>query len=132
MAMSKDHKAKLAEGRRQARAVRDYLAHLEASSKRGPKQTPEKVEERLAQTREQIEVEDDPAKRVELIQQRMDDEDLLSQLQAQADGEQLESAFVDAAAAYSERKGISYSAWREFGVPAATLRAAGVPRARRT
>ena len=36
--------------------------------------------------------------------------------------------FVDAAAEYSERKGITYSAWRELGVPAAVLKRAGVKR----
>ena len=35
-----------------------------------------------------------------------------------------------AAKGYSERKGISYAAWREAGVPAATLKAAGISRGR--
>ena len=37
-----------------------------------------------------------------------------------------ERAFVEAAAPYGERKGISYKAWREVGVPAAVLKRAGI------
>ncbi len=131
-AMTEAHKKALAKGRAQARAVKDYLAARETESKRGPKMTPEKLRDRIASTREAIANEDDPARRVELIQQRINDEERLDSLEDQPDMEALEAAFVDAAAEYSERKGISYSAWRELGVPAAVLRKAGVPRTRRT
>lgn len=131
-AMTEAHKKALAKGRAQARAVKDYLAARETESKRGPKMTPEKLRDRIASTREAIADEDDPARRVELIQQRINDEERLDSLEDQPDMEALEAAFVDAAAEYSERKGISYSAWRELGVPAAVLRKAGVPRTRRT
>jgi hypothetical protein len=40
----------------------------------------------------------------------------------------LEKEFVRAAKGYSERKGITYGAWREFGVPAEVLRKAGISR----
>lgn len=126
--MSKEHKEALAKGRAQAKAVKEYLAAREAASKRGPKVTPEKLQERIAQAQQAIREEPDPARRVELIQQRMDDEERLSQVQDEPDMEALESAFVDVAREYSERKGISYSAWRELGVPAAVLRRAGIPR----
>jgi hypothetical protein len=46
-----------------------------------------------------------------------------------ADLSDLEAEFVAAAKGYSERKGISYAAWREAGVSAATLSAAGISRA---
>lgn len=130
-AMTEAHKKALAKGRAQARAVKDYLAARETESKRGPKMTPEKLRERISSTREAIANEDDPARRVELIQQRINDEERLESLEDQPDMEALEAAFVDAAAEYSERKGITYSAWRELGVPAAVLRKAGVPRTRR-
>jgi hypothetical protein len=35
---------------------------------------------------------------------------------------------VGAAKAYSERRGISYAAWRELGVEAAVLKKAGIGR----
>jgi hypothetical protein len=40
----------------------------------------------------------------------------------------LESAFVKTAKSYSQRKGISYAAWRELGVSADILKKAGVSR----
>ena len=131
-AMTDEHKQALAKGRAQARAVKEYLAAREKESRRGPKMTPEKLQERIEATKVAIAEEDDPAKRVELIQQRMDDEERLESVQDQPDMDALEDAFVDAAAEYSERKGISYSAWRELGVPAAALKRAGVKRTRRT
>lgn len=130
-AMTEAHKKALAKGRAQARAVKEYLAARETESKRGPKMTPEKLRDRIKSTREAIANEDDPARRVELIQQRINDEERLDSLEDQPDMEALEAAFVDAAAEYSDRKGITYSAWRELGVPAAVLRKAGVPRTRR-
>ena len=47
--MSDSHKAALAEGREQGRAVRRYLEALEAHKpKRGRKRTPDSVQKRLA------------------------------------------------------------------------------------
>jgi hypothetical protein len=129
--MSDEHKAALAKGRAQARAVRDYLEELEKRSKPGRRVSKEELQKRLDDTVAQIAEEDDPAKRVELIQRRIDLEDRLGDAGDEVDMEALEAAFVDAVGEYSERKGISYSAWRELGVPAATLRAGGVPRTRR-
>ena len=68
---------------------------------------------------------------MELLQTRLDAEASLSHIDEQEDFDALEAGFVANANAYSQRKGISYTAWREFGVPAATLRAAGVPETRR-
>jgi hypothetical protein len=50
---------------------------------------------------------------------------------AQDDGvelDELEAAFVQVAAAYAARKGISYQAWRSVGVAPSVLRAAGIAR----
>jgi hypothetical protein len=52
----------------------------------------------------------------------------LEATESKVDLAQLEKDFVKAAAPYSERKGISYSAWREVGVPAAVLDKAGIAR----
>lgn len=131
-AMSDEHKAALAKGRAQARAVKQYLRARETESKRGPKLTPEKLRGRIDDLKQSIEEENDPTRRLELIQQRMDDEERLSGIEETPDMEQLETDFVDVAKEYSDRKGISYSAWRELGVPAAVLKRAGVPRTRRT
>lgn len=127
-AMTKAHKEAMAVGRRQSRAVKLYLEALERGRKRGPKVTPERLEARIADAEAAIGSEDDPVKRLQLIQDRMDDEERLEELRNEPDRDELEQAFVDVAADYGERKGISYKAWRELGVPAATLKAAGIPR----
>ncbi|MDZ7677491.1 MAG: hypothetical protein U5K29_02950 [Acidimicrobiales bacterium] len=130
MEMTDEHKAALAEGRAQGRAVRRYLEALEAHKpKRGRKRTPESIKKRL----ERIDVEladADPVKRLELTQERMN---LQSELDAgtnKVDLTELESEFVKAAKPYAERKAISYEAFRAVGVPAATLRDAGITRGR--
>jgi hypothetical protein len=130
--MSDEHKAALAKGREQGRAVRDYLAALEQERKPGRKVDRSSVEQRIADVQQRIDAEPDPAKRVDLIQRRLDLEERLVAMQDEVDLETLEKNFIDAAAEYSERKGISYTAWREAGVPAAALKQAGVKRTRRT
>lgn len=129
--MSAEHKAALAKGRTQGRAVRDYLAALEQERKPGRKLDKPSIESRIKDVQQQVDAEPDPAKRVELIQKRLDYEQRLVNLQDEPDVEALEAAFVSAAAEYSQRKGISYSAWREAGVPAAVLKQAGIRRTRR-
>lgn len=130
--LSDEHKAALAKGRRQARAVRDYLEALEAESKRGRSTDPDTLKERIGRYEQQAEDEEDPARRVELIQKRLDAEKQLAAVEDQPDMDALEGRFKEAVKEYSERKGISYTAWREAGVPASVLRDAGVPRTRRT
>jgi hypothetical protein len=128
--MSDEHKAALAEGRNQSRAVRSYLEALEAHKpKRGRKRTPESIKKRLDKIDAEIESAD-PLKRLQLVQERLDLEQEMTSLTAGIDLTELEDGFVDAAAGYSERKGISYSAWRELGVPAAVLKRAGIARTR--
>ena len=126
--MSDEHKAALAEGRNQGRAVRRYLEALDAHKpKRGRKRTTDSMQKRLAR----IEVElptADPLKRLQLIQERLDLQNELEQANTKVDLTELENEFVRAAADYSQRKGISYAAWRELGVEAAVLKRAGVSR----
>jgi hypothetical protein len=129
-AMTDEHKAALAQGRNEGRAVRRYLEALDAHRpKRGRKRTPESIQRRLDAIDADI-AEADPLKRVQLIQERMDLEAELASNQAGEDIGDLEAEFVKAAKGYAERKGISYGAWREFGVPAAILKQAGISRSR--
>lgn len=130
--MTSEHKAALAKGRAQGRAVRDYLAALEQGRKPGRKLDRSTVESRISEVQQRVDAEPDPAKRVELIQRRLDLEQRLVELDQEPDLDQLEKDFVKAAAEYSGRKGITYAAWREAGVPAAVLKEAGVKRTRRT
>lgn len=126
--MSDDHKAALAEGRDQGRAVRRYLEALEANKpKRGRKRSPESMKKRLAAVEDEI-ASADPLKRLHLVQERLDLQSALEANESTVDIDQLENEFVDAASTYSERKGISYSAWRELGVPGSVLERAGISR----
>lgn len=126
--LTDSHKAALAEGRSQGRAVRRYLEALETTKpKRGRKRTPDSIRKRLERIDTEI-GEADPLKRLQLVQERIDLTDELAQSDSPIDLSELEADFVASAKAYSERKGISYTAWRELGVPATTLKAAGIGR----
>ena len=130
--MSAEHKAALAKGREQGRAVREYLAALNEEKKPGRKLDPDTLTQRITDTQEQIDAEPDPAKRVDLIQKRLDYEEKLADIGESVDLDMLQKEFVKVAQEYSERKGITYSAWREAGVSAAVLKDAGIPRTRRS
>ena len=70
--MSDDHKAALAQGRSEGRAVREYLDALRANKpKRGRKRTPDSIKKRLAAIDEQLESAD-PLGELRLIQERRD------------------------------------------------------------
>jgi uncharacterized protein YicC (UPF0701 family) len=126
--MSNEHKAALAEGREQGRAVRRYLEALEAHRpRRGRKRTPESMKKRLDSVETQLATAD-PLKRLHLIQERLDLQSALETNDAKVDLDSLEKEFIAAAAPYSARKGISYSAWRELGVPSPVLAKAGIGR----
>ena len=105
--MTDEHKAALAEGRAQGRAVRLYLEALEANKpKRGRKRTPDSIKKRLVAVASELEAGS-----------------------TAVDITALEKGFISAASGYASRKGISYSAFRSVGVPPAVLRAAGITRA---
>jgi uncharacterized protein YicC (UPF0701 family) len=126
--MSDQHKAALAEGRAQGRAIREYLEALESHKpKRGRKRTPESIQRRLERIAADLNSAD-PIKRVALVQERMDLERELQSANGGIDLSVLEREFVQFAHGYSERKGITYAAWRSVGVPPATLKAAGIRR----
>ena len=130
MAMTDDHKAALAQGRAEARAIKAYLTVATTPKKQGRPVTRASLEDRIATLDKKAQTEDDPLARVELIQARIDAERSLDDLGTAADLEALESGFVEYAAGYSDRKGITWTAWREAGVPAATLRKAGIKQTR--
>src|SRR5438477_10860998 len=127
--MSDTHKAALAEGREQGRAVRRYLEALEAHKpKRGRKRTPESVQKRLTVIEEKM-PDADPLSRLQLVQERLNLQRELAAADTTVDLSALEEEFVAAAGPYGQRKGISYAAWREAGVDPSVLRRAGIGRA---
>ncbi len=126
--MSDAHKAALAEGRNESRYVSAYLKAIEANRpKRGRKRTPESIRKQLAKVDEQLQ-NADPLQALNLRQQRIDLQQALLKANTTVDVKSLEGDFIRAAKGYSQRKGISYSVWREMGVPADVLKRAGITR----
>jgi uncharacterized protein YicC (UPF0701 family) len=126
--LSDQHKAAMAAGRTEGRAVREYLDALRSNKpKRGRKRTPDSIKARLAKIDEEL-LEADPLEELRLLQERRNLTDELESMSAQVDMSALEAEFVKVAKSYSERQGISYATWREVGVEAAVLKAAGIGR----
>jgi hypothetical protein len=127
-ALSPAHKAAMAQGRRESAAVSAYLEALDAHKpKRGRKRTPDSIKKRLAAIESQLDSAD-ALTRVNLVQERMNLLEEMAALQRKVDLVALEEGFVAAAKGYSERRGISYAAWREIGISPAVLRKAGIGR----
>ena len=127
--MSAEHKAALARGRSEGKAVRDYLDALRANKpKRGRKRTPDSIKKRLTTIDAQLK-DADPLAELRLVQERRDLENELQSMDSAVDLSAIESSFVKVAKSYSERQGISYAAWREVGVEASVLKKAGISRA---
>lgn len=129
MPMSEEHKAALAQGRRESRAIKAYLEAL-GSRRPGRPVTADSVRKRIEAIDEKLAAEDDSLRQLDLRQERIDAESTLKEVEAKEDIDKLEKAFVEVAKSYSERKGISYAAWRQVGVPASVLKEAGIPRSR--
>ncbi len=127
MAMSAEHKAALAAGRKESRAIKAYLDSL-GTRRRGRPVTQETLTKRIKDLEKRIATETNVLRAVDLRQARLEAEEALSAMSATVDREKLESDFARHARAYSKRKGISYSVWREAGVPAAVLKKAGIGR----
>lgn len=128
--MSQEHKDALARGRREARAIKAYLNALE-SRRPGRPVSKESLKKRLEKLDQKLETADNPLETVDLIQSKLDIEKALAEVENAQDMATLETGFVENAASYSERKGVTYTAWREFGVPAKVLREAGIKETRR-
>ena len=127
--MSDDHKAALAKGREEGRAVRLYLEALTTKRARGRRRTPESIEKRLKVLDQEIAAAD-PLNRLHLVQEQRDLELRLAQTEQPTDLTGLEKGFVKAAKAYGERRGIAYSTWRAVGVQPEVLQKAGIARTR--
>jgi hypothetical protein len=132
--MSTAHKAALSDGRQASRAVRAYLDALETTRpKRGRKLDPDLVRKRVAEIDTKIKA----ASAFEKLNLLADRDALLGKLAGTRDSVPfdlvgLRKEFAKHAAAYGDRKGISYATWRAAGVSAEDLKAAGIRRSRRT
>jgi hypothetical protein len=127
--MTDEHKAALAKGRAEGRIVREYLEGLRATKpKRGRKRTPETISKRLDAITSEL-ASASPIDELLLIQERKNLEAERSAMSNSIDMSALEADFVSVARSYGESKSISYSSWRDVGVPASVLEAAGISRA---
>ena len=128
--MTAEHKAKLAAGRNESRAVARYLEALEAHRpKQGRKRTSETVAKQLAAAEAGLKTATG-IERLELLQRQRDLKAEAERLSEGVDLTALEAEFVKVARAYGERKGITYGTWRDFGVAADVLKKAGIARTR--
>ena len=126
--MTDDHKAVLASGRAQGRAIGLYLDAVAAHKpKRGRQRTQDTVARQMQETEAALRTATGTA-RVELVQQKRNLEVELAGMHAQVNLAALEAAFVEHAQAYAQRKEISYAAFREVGVAADVLDRAGIKR----
>lgn len=128
--MSDSHKAALAAGREQARAVRAYLEALDQHKpKRGRKRTRASVTDQLAGIESKLAAATGVA-RLEALQRRRDLQKELAGFDGQpgVDLDALQSGFVRYGREYADRKGIAYQSLREFGVSPAVLKEAGIRR----
>lgn len=125
MAMSEEHKAALAQGRREALVVRRYLESL-GSKRSQTVRAPDQIRKRLKAVEAELEQTADVVRSLEMRQERIDLEQELERAKQAAGAEDVESQFVKVVQSFSERRGISYAAWRDAGVPSSVLRRAGV------
>ena len=120
--MTDQHKAALAQGRVEGRAVRVYMEALQVQQprKRG---RPGKSSEEI---HEELDTCDDPMLRLKLRAQlrfAMEQE-----RGNEVDWESITNDFIKVVASYSERNNLSYHDWRDEGVPASVLKQAGMRR----
>lgn len=124
--MSTAHKKALADGRREGRTIREYLEIVEATKpRRGRRRTPESIARRLTVINSSLR-HADPVTKVRLIQERLNLRTELAGMKTKSQITEAESRFVKVARTFSRRNGITWDAWREFGVSETVLKKAGI------
>jgi hypothetical protein len=124
--LSPQHKAAMVAGRTEARHVAAYLDALEANKpRRGRQRTVESIRKQLGLVKSELGTATSMRK-LELVARRIELEGELQTKTARGDLSELRKGFVKHAAKYASRKGIPKQAFREAGVPAADIRAAGI------
>ena len=124
--MTDDHKNAIRQGRLQANTVKAYLETLDIDRRRVS--DPATLKKRLAAVEGRLDTEGNVLKSLELRQQRLDLIRALAAATTEVDDRDLEKEFVEVASEFAQRKGITYSAFREMGVPPKVLAAAGIKR----
>lgn len=127
--MSAEHKAAMAEGRKEGQAVKAYLDAIEGQKpRRGRRRTTESIQKRLVVIDHEL-ASVSSLRKLQLIQEKRDLETELAGIGATGpDISSLVEDFVRVAKSYGQRKGITYPSWRDLGVPADILKRAGITR----
>lgn len=125
------HKKALAAGRTESAAVDRYLAAVTAPKKRGRRVSATTLRTRLQAAEQRART----SLGVHRVLAHQEVRDLRARLSvsaehSDADIKKLEQEFVNVVKGFSQRRGISYGAWRDAGISADVLKKAGVPRTR--
>ncbi len=124
--VSPEHKEAIILGKQRSTIVRQYLDSLSGT---GPSRTrkvnPETIKAKIAKIEEDLKGAGS-LQRLSLIQKRINLEEQLEPAEQDDQIQELETRFIEIAAAYSESKNISTKAWREVGVPPNVLTKAGI------
>ena len=126
--LSPEVKAARAAARAETRMVRAYLEGLQSTE--GRRRARKSPEQQIQDAQAKLQAESDVIKRLELNQTLIDAQRRLAEDQGPVDMEALEESFVKVAKSYSDRKSVSYKAWRAMGVPASALSKSGIARTR--
>jgi hypothetical protein len=110
--------------------IATYLTLLETPLKRGRKKNPDKLRSRIEEVEAELE-EAAPLRKLVLHQQLLDLQEELTELEnggslTREQKDEAEAAFIEVAAAYGEKKGLTAGAWRAAGVPVRVLKQAGI------
>lgn len=126
--MTDAHRRAAADGRAQARHIASYLEALETRRARpSRRQTPDELKRELSDIEASLAAATG-LRKLEFAQRSIDLKAALNAREPDDDFERRRQAFITHAKAYSDRKGISYEAWRTVGVSATDLQAAGIAR----
>lgn len=121
--------AAIKKGREETLAVKAYLDSLE--SRPGRKVDPKTLERRLGRAKQELAAAGNSLQKLELTEKVNRLEAALKQARAGGGhGPDLEKAFIQHAGSFAKRKGISYKAFRQMGVPPSVLAKAGIKRTR--
>lgn len=125
---SATQKETLSEGRENSKIVRQYLEAIElAKPKRGRKRTLESINKQLSSIDKTLDTRaTNPLQRLQLTQKRLELTTELERIKNGPDLQGLEEQFLKVAKSYSEKKGITYTAWKELGVNPDVLSRAGI------
>jgi hypothetical protein len=132
--LSKSQKTKMQQALMEATIVRSYLEILRERPGPGRRRSKETIELRISAIEVALEeaATMDTIRLLEITQEKLNLEaelEVVYETRAErlADAEE---RFIAVCASFTERKGLTYQAWRAVGVPAAVLKKAGIPATR--